>query len=43
MIKIDNYELKKVTQVKNRKQSLVFHVYDNAKRQDYELLDDHVW
>ena len=43
MIKMDYYELKKVTQGKNRKQSLVFHVYDNAKRQDYGLLIDHVW
>ena len=34
MIKIDNYDLKKVTQGKNRKKSLVFHMYDNAKRQD---------
>ena len=40
--KMDNYELKKVTQGKNRRQSLIFHVYDNVKRQDYELLIDHV-
>ena len=36
--KMENYELKKVTQGKNRKQSLVFHVYDKVRRQDYELL-----
>ena len=34
MIKMDNYGLKKVTQGKNGKQSLVFHVYDNAIRHD---------
>ena len=39
--KMDNYELKKVTQGKNRKQSLIFHVYDNVRRQDYELLIAH--
>ena len=39
---MDRYELKRITQGKFRKASLVFHVVDQKLRRNYELLVDHI-
>ena len=39
---MDHFELLKITEGKNRKQSLVFHIVDHQKEKHYELLIDHV-
>ena len=39
---MDNFELKKITEGKYRKESLVFHIYDSAKDKDFELATDHI-
>ena len=41
-LKMDHFELLKITEGKNRKQSLVFHIVDHKKEKHYELLIDHV-
>ena len=35
---MDNYELLKITEGKNRKKSLVYHILDRKKGENYELL-----
>ena len=35
---MDNYELLKITEGQNRKKSLVYHILDRKKGQNYELL-----
>ena len=40
--KMDNYELIKVTEGKNRRQSLVYHIIDHKKNENFELLINHV-
>lgn len=40
--KMDNYELIKVTEGKNRRKSLVYHIIDHKKNENYELLINHV-
>ena len=39
---MDHFELLKITEGKNRKQSLVFHIVDHKNENYYELLIDHV-
>ena len=40
--KMDNYELIKVTEGKNRRKSLVYHIIDHKKNENFELLINHV-
>ena len=39
---MDHFELLKITEGKNRKQSLVFHIVDHKNEKHYELLIDYV-
>ena len=41
-LKMDHFELLKITEGKNRKKSLVFHIVDHKNEKDYELLIAHV-
>ena len=39
---MDNFELLNVTEGKNRRESLVFHVIETVKKRHFELLIEHV-
>ena len=39
---MDHFELQKITEGKNRKKSIVFHIVDHKNEKDYELLIAHV-
>ena len=42
IIKMDNFELIKITEGKNRKESLVFHIAEIVKKRHFELVISHV-